>query len=82
MSVEKESSNKLDDISCLSFDKALEELEKIARMLEDGKIPLEDAIKAYERGAELNRHCQKKLLDAQMIIEKITKDGIGVGESG
>lgn len=59
------------DIAKLSFEKALSELEKIVRKLEDGKGELEDAIKAYERGALLKRHCEAKLQEAKNKVEKI-----------
>ena len=59
------------DIAKLSFEKALTELEKIVRKLEDGKGELEDAIKAYERGALLKRHCEAKLQEAKTKVEKI-----------
>jgi len=55
----------------LSFEAALEELESIVRNLESGKISLEESISAYERGVALKNHCESKLKDAQMKIEKI-----------
>jgi exodeoxyribonuclease VII small subunit len=60
------------DIAKLGFEDALKELEQIVSALEGGKAKLEDAIKAYERGAALKRHCEKKLAEAQGKIEKIT----------
>lgn len=64
-------------VSNLSFEEALGELETIVRGLEKGDIGLEDSIKAYERGNELRAHCETRLRDAQMKIEKISvgKDG-------
>jgi len=61
----------------LSFETALEELETIVRSLESGQAPLEDSIKAYERGTLLKDHCAKKLREAQKKKEKIAvaKDG-------
>ncbi len=59
------------DIAKLGFEEALKELEQIVQSLEGGKAKLEDAIKAYERGALLKRHCEKKLAEAQAKIEKI-----------
>jgi exodeoxyribonuclease VII small subunit len=56
----------------LSFEDALEELETIVRNLETGESPLEDSIAAYERGTALKRHCEEKLRDAQVKIEKIS----------
>lgn len=59
------------DIAQLSFEDALKELEEIVRMLESGKGRLDDAIRSYERGAMLKRHCERKLAEAQSRIEKI-----------
>ena len=71
------------DVSKMSFEDALEELEEIVRTLEGGKGKLEDAITAYERGAKLKAHCEKKLKEAQSKVEKISlgADGEAVAES-
>lgn len=61
----------------LSFEEALAELEKIVRQLEEGKTPLDDSIKAYERGVQLKNFCEGKLRDAQLIVEKITVNADG-----
>ena len=44
-------------LETLHFEDALRELETIVRHLEEGKTNLEDAIKAYERGAILKTIC-------------------------
>ena len=64
-------------IDSLSFESALEELETIVRALESGSAPLEQSIATYERGVALKKHCEKKLAEAQMKVEKISigKDG-------
>jgi len=59
------------DIAKLGFEDALKQLEDIVRDLEGGKGKLDDAIKSYERGAALKRHCETKLAEAQMKIDKI-----------
>ena len=61
----------LKDISGLSFEDALKELEGIVQQLEQGKVKLDEAISAYERGAALKQHCEKKLAEAKMKVEKI-----------
>ena len=68
---------KPDDISTLSFEKALAELEAIVAKLEGGQAALEDSIALYERGAALKAHCETKLKSAQEKIEKIVVDGDG-----
>jgi exodeoxyribonuclease VII small subunit len=52
----------------LSFEKALEELERLIARMEDGKLPLEESLAAYQRGAELIKFCESKLSDAQARI--------------
>jgi exodeoxyribonuclease VII small subunit len=59
------------DVSGLSFEDSLAELEKIVRQLEEGKGGLDASIKAYERGAALKRHCEAKLKEARARIDKI-----------
>lgn len=66
-----------DDISGLSFEKALAALEEIVARLEGGKVDLEESIKIYERGEALRKHCQAKLKEAEARIEKITLDPQG-----
>jgi len=55
----------------LSFEEALAELKAIVERLEAGQGKLDDAIAAYERGARLKAHCEAKLKEAQLKIEKI-----------
>lgn len=59
-------------IESMNFEEALGELETIVRSLENGQAPLEESIGAYERGIALKKHCETKLREAQMKIEKIT----------
>jgi exodeoxyribonuclease VII small subunit len=59
------------DIAALSFEEALAELEQIVRRLEGGQVRLDDAIQSYERGAQLKRHCEQKLAEAQQRVDRI-----------
>lgn len=59
------------DIAALSFEDALKELEGIVQQLERGQVKLDEAISAYERGALLKRHCEQRLAEAKMKVEKI-----------
>lgn len=65
------------DIATLSFESAMTELEQIVRDMESGKTTLEQAISAYERGVALRTHCEKRLNNAQMRIDQITKNADG-----
>ena len=64
-------------IASMSFEQALAELERIVAELESGKTDLEQSIGAYERGALLKGHCEAKLKEAQLRVERIV-----VGPSG
>jgi exodeoxyribonuclease VII small subunit len=64
------------DLSALSFEQALAELEKIVAELESGQAPLEASIEMYERGAALKAHCEKRLEAARLRVEKIV---VGAG---
>jgi exodeoxyribonuclease VII small subunit len=58
----------------LTFEKALEELESLVARMEDGKLPLEESLAAYQRGAQLIKFCESKLADAQARIAVLDGD--------
>ena len=59
------------DIAAMNFEDALAELEQIVRRLEGGQVKLDEAIISYERGAQLKRHCDRKLNEAQQRVDRI-----------
>ncbi len=59
------------DVSQMSFEEALSELEKIVSGLEQGNVALDKSIEYYERGEALRNHCQKLLRTAEDKVEKI-----------
>ena len=65
------------DVSALSFEQAVEELEKIVAALERGDVPLNRSIDIYERGEALKKHCETLLSAAENRIEKIRLDRAG-----
>lgn len=69
------------DIEKMSFEEALAELRQIVERLEQGEVKLDEAIQAYERGAQLKQHCEAKLRDAQAKIEKIALGSDGAVSS-
>ncbi len=70
-----------DDLAGLSFEAALKELETLVARLESGDASLDESIRLYTRGEALRAHCENRLKDAQMRIEKITlgADGTASG---
>src|SRR6202051_2114448 len=65
------------DVSKMSCEDALAELEQIVRGLESGQQKLEDAITAYERGAALKKHCEAKLAEAEARVQAIVAQADG-----
>jgi len=72
-------------IETMSFEAALAELEASVQQLESGDVELEKSISIYERGAALKAHCEKKLREAELKVEKIVLDDngqVGTEDSG
>ncbi|MFV0299619.1 MAG: exodeoxyribonuclease VII small subunit [Paracoccus sp. (in: a-proteobacteria)] len=61
-----------EDVSTLSFEQAMKELEATVSRLETGEATLEESITLYERGARLRAHCEARLREAEERVEKIT----------
>lgn len=58
------------------FEAALKELEGIVSKLEKGDLPLDAALKHFERGIALTRQCQTALKQAELKVEQLLeKDG-------
>ncbi len=55
----------------LTFEEALAALEQVVGQLEGGQVPLEQSIALYERGDALKKHCDAKLGEAELKVEKI-----------
>ena len=53
----------------IDFEQALGELEAVVEKLEHGDLPLEEALKQFERGIELTRGCQSSLKQAEQRVE-------------
>jgi exodeoxyribonuclease VII small subunit len=57
------------------FEQALAELESLVERLERGDLPLDEALKTFERGVALTRQCQSALQGAQQKVEILLKRG-------
>ena len=64
-------------IAELTFEQALAALEQVVSQLEGGQVPLEQSIALYERGDALKKHCEAKLGEAELKVEKIVAGGDG-----
>jgi len=59
------------ELEKLTFEEAMQELEKLVDSLDKGDVSLDEAISAYDRGSQLKDYCQKKLNEAKMKVETI-----------
>lgn len=66
------------DVSDLSFEEALSQLEGIVKSLEGGRSTLAQAISEYERGTALRRHCEAKLAEAEAKVQAVVDGGSGL----
>jgi exodeoxyribonuclease VII small subunit len=57
----------------IKFEDALKKLEKIVEELENGDLPLDEALKKYQEGVELSRLCVQRLDSAKKKIEVLSK---------
>jgi exodeoxyribonuclease VII small subunit len=60
----------------LTFEDAMNKLEQIVDRLEEGDVPLEEAIAFYKEGMELSKLCHEKLKSVEeQLTQIITEDG-------
>jgi len=64
----------------LSFEESLEKLEEIVAKLENGDVPLDDAIDEFEKAMKLVKVCNQKLTTAEESIAKIVQDNGDIEE--
>ncbi|MCQ2970974.1 Exodeoxyribonuclease VII small subunit [Methanobrevibacter gottschalkii] len=58
----------------LSFEESLEKLERIVNNLENGNVPLDNAIDEFNNAMKLVKICNEKLNAAEESIAKIVKE--------
>lgn len=57
-----------------TFEGSLKRLEAIVESLEQGSVPLDEAVELYEEGIQLAKECGEKLKATELKIKKLTKD--------
>ncbi|MBO7243962.1 MAG: exodeoxyribonuclease VII small subunit [Alphaproteobacteria bacterium] len=67
-----------ENLKNLSFEEALQELETVVRQLETGKVKLDDAVQAYEKGVALKNLCEEKLKNAKSKIDLLVIDNTSI----
>ena len=62
----------------LSFEEAYARLEIAVAALQDGQMPLEQALRHYEEGMKLAQHCNELLQKAELRVQQLGIDGDGL----
>lgn len=56
-----------------NFEHSLQQLEDLVEQLEQGDLPIEEALKAFEQGVTLTRECQAILQQAEQKVQLLTE---------
>jgi exodeoxyribonuclease VII small subunit len=59
----------------MNFGETLENLDEILRQLEEGKLPLDEALSVFERGVALVREAREFLEKAEQKVTLLTREG-------
>ena len=60
-----------------TFEGAMTRIEEISNLLEQGELPIEEALSLYEEGAKLLKYCSGVLEKAEQKVALIRKDSDG-----
>ena len=61
----------------VSFEEAFERLETAIVALQDGKIPLNEALQHYQEGVKLAQYCNELLQRAELTVQQLSVDDTG-----
>ncbi len=57
-----------------TLEESLKRLEEIVTLMEQGEVPLDDAVELYEEGIGIAKECAEKLKATELRIKKLAKD--------
>lgn len=55
----------------MTFEQQMGQLEQLVARLEQGELPLDEALKAFETGMKLVTVCREQLARAEMKVEQV-----------
>jgi exodeoxyribonuclease VII small subunit len=64
-------------MEALPFEEAFERLEAVIATLQDGKIPLNEALQNYQEGVKLAQYCNELLQKAELTVQQLSIDDTG-----
>jgi len=65
------------DVRKMSFEDAIKELEAIVDKLDNGNVPLDEALSLFKMGVILSEHCNSRLEEANGVIRLLIRDRSG-----
>ncbi len=71
-----------DATASMTYESAMQELETLVQRMEQGDVPLEESLQAFERGRNLVARCKGILDDAQKRIVQLDLDQLQAGDGG
>ncbi len=78
---EEESAKFAEEVSKMSFEESIQQLESLVGKLEAGGTDLDQSLEIYEKAVVLRNHCKEVLDDGQRRIKKILETSNGITES-
>ncbi|WP_026689322.1 exodeoxyribonuclease VII small subunit [Alteribacter aurantiacus] len=57
-----------------TFEGAMEELQEVVEKLEEGNVPLEQAIEMFKDGMELSKYCHERLQKVEAQMDQILNE--------
>lgn len=66
--------NTLSEKKDISFEEAMEKLEEVVGKLEQGDVPLEEAISMFQEGMTLSKFCHDKLKNVEKSMDRILRE--------
>ncbi len=63
-----------------SFEDSLTRLEKLVAELEEGELPLDEAIGRFEEGLKLVKTCRSRLEEAELKVKKLMEEEAEKGD--
>ena len=64
-----------------SFENSLTKLSELVQRIDSGELELAEALKSFEEGIQLIRHCQQALTEAEQKIQVLTEENAEINVS-
>jgi exodeoxyribonuclease VII small subunit len=61
----------------LTFEEAFAQLEASVAALQDGRMPLDQALQYYQDGVKLAQYCNGLLQKAELTVQQLSADSMG-----